>query len=42
MAVTGGMAVIDAVIRAAQVSAHGNYGHLVLAAADHLRAAARR
>lgn len=38
----GGMAVIDAVMRAAQVSAHGNYGPLVPAAVDHLRAAARR
>lgn len=39
---SGGMAVVDAVIRAAQVSAHGNYGHLVPAAVEHLRAAARR
>lgn len=38
----GGMAVIDAVIRAAQVSAHGNYAGLVPAIVDHLRAAARR
>ncbi len=39
---TGGMAVIDAVIRAAQVSAHGNYAHLVPTAVDHLRNAARK
>lgn len=39
---TGGLAVVDAVMRAAQVSAHGNYAHLVPAAVDHLRAAARR
>jgi len=39
---TGGMAVINAVIRAAQVSAHGTYGPLVPAAVDHLRAAARK
>lgn len=39
---TGGMAVVDAVVRAAQVSAHGNYGYLVPEAINHLRAAARR
>ena len=39
---TGGMAVIDAVIRAAQVSAHGNYAQHIPAAVDHLRSAARR
>lgn len=39
---TGGMAVVDAVIRAAQVSAHSTYGPLVPAIVDHLRAAARR
>lgn len=37
---TGGIRVVDAVIRAAQVSAHGKYGHLVPAAVEHLRAAA--
>ena len=40
--ITGGMAVIDAVVRAAQVSAHGTYGPLVPAIVDHLRNGARR
>ena len=37
---TGGMAVVDAVIRAAQVSAHGRYAPMVPAAVEHLRRAA--